>query len=119
MTGRDTKLSLSKQELIRLIIDHSELDESIGTWAIGFEPTAGSGSRTVWLGRYPHPVEGRANLEAGWKSISLPRIRARKYTKRLRDPTFHLKIQNALAEGALMNWLAAKQDSDLPRIELT
>lgn len=118
MPAPDTNLSLSKQTLIRLIIDHSELDESIGTWAVAFAPNSDE-STVVWVGRYPHPVEGRVHLEAGWKSIPLPRIRARKYTKRLGSIAFNLHVQNALAEGALMNWIAAQEDSDLPSIELT
>lgn len=117
MSGPTTKLSLSKQTLIRLIIDHSQLDESIGTWAVGYEPSGGS--RMVWLGRYPHPVEGHVNLKAGWKSVALPRIRGRKHTKRLGASALGSHVQSALAEGALTNWLAAQQNSGDPRIELT
>ena len=111
------KLSMSKQTLIRLIIDHSRLHESIGTWAIGYDPTAG-GSAMVWLGRYPHPVEGYVTLEAGWRSVALPRIRGNKYTKRLGASAIDQHVQTALAEGALRNWLAVLRRSDAPCIEL-
>ena len=62
MPSPTTKLSLSKQTLIRLIVDHSRLHESIGTWAIGYDPTAG-GWRTVWLG--PISASGRRVCRVG------------------------------------------------------
>ncbi len=117
MPSPTTKLSLSKQTLIRLIVDHSRLHESIGTWAIGYDPTA-RGWRPVWLGRYPHPVEGYAELEAGWRSVPLPRIRGHKYTKRLGVSALGQHVQTALAEDALRHWLAAQRQSDAPYIEL-
>ena len=117
MPSPTTKLSLSKQTLIRLIVDHSRLHESIGTWAIGYDPTAG-GWRTVWLGRYPHPVEGYAELEAGWRSVPLPRIRGHKHRRRLDVAALGRHIESALAEAALANWLAAQRHSDGPCIEL-
>ena len=70
MLSPTTKLSLSKQTLIRLIVDHSRLHESIGDVGHRIRSTAG-GWRPVWLGRYPHPVEGYAELEAGWRSVPL------------------------------------------------
>ena len=117
MPSPTTNLSLPKQTLIRLIIDHSRLHESIGTWAIGYDPTAG-GWRTVWLGRYPHPVEGYAELEAGWRSVPLPRIRGHKHRRRLDVAALGRHIESALAEAALANWLAAQRHSDGPYIEL-
>lgn len=118
MPGPTSKLSLSKQTLIRLIVDHSQLDESIGTWAVAYDPISGE-SRTVWKGRYPHPDQGGANLKPGWKSIALPRIRSHNYTKRLNDSTLGRHVETALAQGALRNWLAAQSQSDAPCIELT
>jgi len=111
------KLSLPKQALIRLIIDHSVLHESVGTWAIGYDPDTG-GWAPVWQGRYPHPVEGRVELVAGWKSVALPRIRSHKHAKRQADTALGRHIQGAFAEGALRSWLAAQGHSDDPDIEL-
>ena len=118
MSSQSTTLSLSKQTLIRLIIDHSQLDESVGAWAVGYEPAAGDWGM-VWVGRYPHPVEGHVTLRAGWKSVALPRIRSHKYAKRLDASTLGRHVETALAEGALRNWLAAQRHSGAPCIELT
>ncbi len=112
-----TTLSISKRTLIRLIIDHSQLDESVGTWAVGYEPAAGDW-RMVWLGRYPHPVEGYVELQAGWTAVALPRIRGRKHTKRLGASTLGRHVETAQADGALRNWLAAQRHSGALCIEL-